>query len=105
LVLVLDEEIEADENVERSDKLEDESFVHDTAKAKHGPDSGHHEFEDDDSQMFEADSDSPLLQGVSLPTELHVTLVWCILSLCLEETALRKVKIWVLFKFVFSFRD
>lgn len=58
--------------MEGSDKLEDESFMHDTAETKHGPDSGHHAFEDNDSQMFEADSDSPLLQGVSLPTELHV---------------------------------
>lgn len=67
--LVLDEGIEADENVEGNDKLEDDSLLHDTAECKREPDSEHHEYEyeyeDDDSQMFESDSDIPLLQGVS----------------------------------------
>jgi hypothetical protein len=63
--LVLDEGIEVDENVEGSDKLEDDSFLHDTAEGKHESDSEHHEYEGDDSQMFEADSDIPLLQEVS----------------------------------------
>jgi hypothetical protein len=58
--------------VEGSDKSEDESFLHDTAQTEHELESGHHEYEDDDSQMFEADSDVPPLQGVSLPTELYV---------------------------------
>jgi hypothetical protein len=63
--LVLDEGIEADENEEGNDKLEDDSVLHDTAEGKPESNSERHVYEDDDSQMFENDSDIPLLQGVS----------------------------------------
>jgi hypothetical protein len=63
--LVLNEGIEVEENVEGSDKLEDDSFLHDMTECKHDSDSEHHEYEDDDTQMFEADNDIPLLEGVS----------------------------------------
>jgi hypothetical protein len=96
--LVLDEGIEADENVEGSDKLEDDSFLHDTAEGKHEPDNEHHEYEDDDSQMFEDDSDIPLLQGVSsviitYRTVLTVSVKWLLyLSMQLNsvQDAIRK---------------
>lgn len=55
-----------DENVAGNDKLEDQSFMHDMAEGIHEPECEHHENEDDDSQMFQAESDIPLLQGVSL---------------------------------------
>jgi len=103
----VDEDIEADENMEGTDDLKDDSNQPDLIKGEYDSDSEREEHEQGGDQLFEDGSEIPLLQGVSLViisyrnlfTSLSGsagTMAWCVIKFCLENIAnFRKVQIWV----------
>ena len=62
----MDEDIEADENMEGTDEFKDVSNQHDWIKQEYDSDSERQEHEQGGDQLFEECSEIPLLQGVSL---------------------------------------
>jgi hypothetical protein len=62
----VDEDIEADENVEGTDAFKDDSNKHELFKREYDSDSECQEHEQGGDQLFEDGSEIPLLQGVSL---------------------------------------
>lgn len=62
----MDEDIEADENMEGTDEFKDDSDQHDLIKRVYGSNSEHQEHEQGGDQLFEDGSEIPVLQGVSL---------------------------------------
>lgn len=62
----MDEDIEADENMEGTDEFKDDSNQHDLIRREYDSDSERQEHEQGVDQLFEDGSEIPLLQGVSL---------------------------------------
>jgi len=62
----VDEDTEADENMEGTDDFKDDSNQHDLTKGEYDSDSERQEHEQGGDQLFEDGSEIPLLQGVSL---------------------------------------
>jgi hypothetical protein len=62
----MDEGIEADENMEETDKFKDDGNQHDLIKQEYCSDSEQQEHEQGGDQQFEDGSEIRLLQGVSL---------------------------------------
>jgi len=64
----VDEDVEADENMEGTDEFKDESNQRDLFKQEYDSDSEHQGHEQGGDQLFEDGSEIPLLPGVSLLT-------------------------------------
>jgi len=62
----VDEDTEADENMEGTDEFRDDSNQHDLIKREYDSDGECQEHEQGGDQLFEDGSEIPVLQGVSL---------------------------------------